>query len=229
MKDILDKLARALPAYLGSLLELLAGPKRFVAKKLEEEGRLTNALIFLAVSAALAFLLKLPLLKGDVWLELGAAAAFTFLIWFGFGAAIWLAWRIVGGRGGLEGTLVISFYFAGVIELLLACAYLGFIGTLRAADPAAYQTMLEALSNGRFLALAADPAGPLQSTGGRLAISIAMLLVVAAWAWILAGWGAYRNHHERSRWHAALAFGLALVMVLPLYAFFGIVANALVG
>ncbi len=185
-------------------------------------------MLFLAVSFAITWVLKVPLLRGDLWLELGTDTVSALVIWVAVGVVTWLGWRCVGGRGSLQGTLLISFYYAGVLQFIQTFSYLGFLGMLRATDPAILAELMEAVYSGKGLPLALQASGRLhQSLGYRLSEGVMLLGAAAALAWVLTGWGAYRPFHRRGRFQSMLAFVVAALCWVPVWALTLVLANAL--
>src|SRR5215216_2683597 len=105
MNELFQKGLALFPQYFRDLIALLTGPKRFVAARLGEGDLFERSLLFLAFSYLSGFILKAPTYSGNLSIELGAGAAFTLVQSAGFGMAIWLAWRAVGGGGTLADTL----------------------------------------------------------------------------------------------------------------------------
>jgi hypothetical protein len=148
MKDLLEKLIGLIPAYFDDLLALVSGPKRFFAERLLGQPAMEKALLFLAVSFSITWLLTAPFNRGDPFLELGTDAAFALAYIVAYGVALYLAWWLAGGRAEIRKFLPIHFYYAGVLKLIFALVFLGTMGALRAADPASYKAMLEAIYAG---------------------------------------------------------------------------------
>ena len=228
MNELIEKGIGLFPQYFRDLIALLTGPKQFAARRLREERLFERSLLFLAFSYASGFILKAPTYAGDLLVEFGAGAAFTLAQAVGFGIAIWLAWRAVGGRGTLVESLVISFYYAGVIELLATFMYGSFIGTLRAGDASLYARLLEAARNGTMVQLLLDSDRLVNSRPFQLALVVALPFMAAFAAWVIAGWGAYRVQHGVGRLRSAIAFLLFVVFSLPVAALTFVVANGLV-
>jgi hypothetical protein len=228
MNELIEKGLGLFPQYFRDLIALLTGPQRFVAGRLHEENLFERSLLFLAFSYASGFVLKAPTYMDDLLVELGAGAAFTLAQAVGFGIAIWLAWRAVGGRGTLVKSLVITLYYAGVIELLSTITYVSFIGTLRAGDVSSYTRLLEAARNGTIVQLLLNPDTLLDSRPFQLALLITLPFMAAFVAWMIAGWGAYRAQHRVGRLRSAFAFVLFVVFSLPVAALTFVIANGLV-
>ena len=114
IEDLLQKAAALFPAYLRDLLAVLTGPKRFVARRQSERSSLEHATVFLAISVAINFVLKIPLTQENPAWEILRTAAFSFVLWLSAGVVIWIACRVVGGTGALD-------LHAGHCLLLLRC------------------------------------------------------------------------------------------------------------
>lgn len=80
VEDLLQKAAALFPAYLRDLLALLTGPKRFVARQQADKSSLEHATLFLAISVAINFVLKLPLAQENPAWEILRTAAFSFVV-----------------------------------------------------------------------------------------------------------------------------------------------------
>ena len=228
MNALIEKGVGLFPQYFRDLVALLTGPKQFVAGRLHEEGLFERSLLFLAFGYALGFTLKAPTYKGDMLVEFGAGAAFTLAQAVGFGIAIWLAWRAVGGRGTLGESLAISFYYAGVIELLATFMYVILMGTIRMGDVSLYTRILESAHNGAIVQLFPDAERVFASGAFQLAMLLELPFVAAFAVWVIAGWGAYRVQHGVARLRSVVAFFVFIVLALPVAALTFVIANALV-
>jgi hypothetical protein len=226
MKDLLEAIAGVFPAFFRDFLGMLTGPKQFLRERLADKARVQKALLFLGISAALNFLLKTPLLRGEPWLEVSSTAAFTLLLWTSVAVLVWLACRCVGGKGSLEGTVVISFHNAAVLEFILSFSSLVSMGLLRTTDPALYSQVMTSAFEGRLLVFASN-SNLFQNTNWRLFTAIVFLGGMAAVAWMFVAWGAYRSFHRIEKVRSGLAFVIAGVGWLPLWAVTLLLANAL--
>ncbi len=158
MKEIFEKLVGLIPAYFEALFPLLTGPKRFIAARLSsDEPAMSKALLFLAISFAIGWILKIPLSRGDPLLELGTGGAFE-LVNVLDAMELRSTWRGASpeARPGLQKFLTIHFYYAGVLLLLATGLYLGFAGTIRAIDPALYKDLHDAAYAGNLAAFLVD-------------------------------------------------------------------------
>jgi hypothetical protein len=226
MEDLLKKAADLFPAYLRDLIALITGPKRVVAHKLNKRSPLEPALLFLGISVAINFLLKLPLSEENPAIEILRTAAFSLVLWTLAGSVIWLAWRIVGGSGSLVRTLAIAYYYFGVLEFVMSLTVLAIVGALRTIDPGVYATLLKAIHEGRVLVLFTN-ADLADTAALRVALGIVVLGMMAALAWIVAGWGGFAAIHKLHGPRASVALVVAAVLWLPVWALTGVVAAAM--
>jgi len=121
MKELIDKLLVAIPAYARQMIDLLWNPREFVKKlDLDSDSVLPDALTFLAISFGLAFIAQLPMLSekqnkeimfgmSAIQAALGLAVSVAFLA---------AAWKIVGGKLSFKKFLIVTCYFSGVSILL---------------------------------------------------------------------------------------------------------------
>jgi len=227
MNELLEKGLGLFPTYFRDLIALTTGPKRFVAARLREKRLFEKAFIFLGMSYGFSFILKASLFQQNLWLELGAGAAFTLLQAVSYGAAIWLAWRAVGGNGTLAATIVITLYYTAIVDFITGFMVLGMLGAIRAADQALYDEMLAAARNGTMVQLATDTDRLAANVGVQIGLLILLLLAVVFAIWLFAGWGAYRVQHHRMPVHSIPAFLLFMFFCVPVTAMLFIVATAL--
>jgi hypothetical protein len=196
MKDLFEKLIGLVPAYFDALLPLVTGPKHFIAKRLSrDKSAMQKALVFLAVSFLIGWILKIPLSRKDnPLLELGPDGVFVLIYIMTYGAALCLAWRIAGGRAEIQKFLIIHFYYSGVLTLLVTSLYLGVMGTIRAADPTLYKEIYDAVYGGNFAAfLIQNSERLLAAPGYQLSLWVQVVGYGAMLIWIFVGWGAYRE------------------------------------
>ena len=230
MKDLLEKLIGLIPAYFDDLLPLVSGPKRFIAKRLSsDEPAMQKALIFLAVSFLIGWVLKTPFVRGDPFLELGTDGAFVLIYVMTYGGALYLAWRIAGGRAEIQKFLTIHFYYAGVLKLIETSLYLGIMGTIRAADPALFKEIYDAAYGGNLASFfIKNSERLLASPGYRLSLWVQFVGYGAMLTWIFVGWGAYRELNQLSKARSIMAGLLFFVFCFPVTALTFLIANALV-
>ena len=75
MKDLLERLVRHIPAFLTTLLALIASPRRYaLTRSSGTTADIEGALVFAILSAVLVFIMQVPLLskETDVWTALAS-------------------------------------------------------------------------------------------------------------------------------------------------------------
>jgi len=230
MKDFLEKLITLVPAYFSDLLNLMSGPKRFARSRLSGKAlSMEGPLRFIGVSFMISWIIKAPLNRLDPIIELGTDGAFVLAYVALYGGALCLAWRIVGGKGGLKQFFAIHFYYAGILLLIMACFYLAAMGLLRALDPLLYRDLYAAAYSGSLPSFVLQDLDRLwQSQGYRFSLILQILGFGSMLGWIVVGWGAYRKLSRLTRVRSVLAGALFLLFCLPIAAFTFLIANALV-
>jgi hypothetical protein len=225
----LEKAFRLIPIYLSNLFRLIAGPKRFIAECLaSNKSPVQDALAFCAISVLIGWLLELQWMQFASMLDLARDGAF-FLIWtIVFGGALYLAWRLVGGKCEIHKFLTISVYYAGVLKLMMSILFLAILGTMRAADPLLYTNLVTAVSNGTFvLFLQNHQEQLLSSPGYQWSVWIQLPGFATILIWLITGWGAYRQLYGVSRIRSIAAGLLLLLLCIPATALTFVIANGL--
>lgn len=210
MNDLFSKALTALPVYIGQVLGLLSGPKRFVlARDMDSPQAETEAYTFLGVTIFLTLIAQVSMLpeQKDYLLTFASFAVMAAINLTLMSAALYLAWRLVGGTLGLRTFFTVSCYFAGISTLIFAAFTLLGGGVLRMLDPEA----ATAVFNG---GLPADP----ESAGYVDFSRIAAAGLVAVCAWIIVVWGAYRTLNNLSRMRSAIALVVFLALTPVLMA-----------
>jgi hypothetical protein len=230
MKELLEKLIGLIPAYFDALFPLVTGPKHFIAERLSsDESAMQKALIFLAVSFLIGWVLKIPLRREDPLFELGSDGVFVLIYVMTYGGALYLAWCIAGGRAEIQKFLTIHFYYSGVLSLLGTSTYLGTMGTIRAADPGLYKEIYDAAYGGNIAAFfIKNSERLLASSGYRLSLWVQFVGYGVMLTWIFIGWGAYRALNRLSKVRSIMAGLLFLVFCFPVAVLTFVIANALV-
>jgi hypothetical protein len=230
MKELLEKLIGLIPAYFGDLLPLISGPKSFIAKRISgDEPAMQKALIFLAVSFLIGWALKTPWLRGDPFLELATDGAFVLIYVLAYGGALYLAWRIAGGRAEIQKFLTIHFYYSGILGFIQTILALGMMGTIRAADPVLYKEIYDVAYSGNMVLFAINNSERLiASPGYRFSLLVQFVGFGAMLTWIFVGWGAYRELNQLSKVRSFMAGLLFFVFCIPVEALTFLIANALI-
>jgi hypothetical protein len=229
MKDLLEKLVGLVPAYFEDLLPLVSGPKGFVAGRLVRERAMQGALTFLAVSFSIAWILKIPFLRGDPLLELGTDGVFFLVNVMAYGTALFAAWRLVGGRADIQNFLTVHFYYSSIVNFIDTAVFLCIMGTMRAVDPLLYKDFYDAVTGGKMASFMIENSERLLANPAyRLSLGLRAAGFVAFLTWMCVGWGAYREINQLSKVRSTVAGLLFLAFCLPVTAFILLVANALV-
>jgi hypothetical protein len=225
MKDLLEKLIGLIPAFFNDLLPLISSPKRYIAEQLSQDEKLIErALLFFGMCFSIGWLLKVPFSRADPLVELGTDASFVLLNVIGYGIVLYLAWRIVGGRGEKHKFFATTFYYAGVMQLLSSIVFLSMMGTIRATDPTFYKEMLDATYAGNFASF-------MMMRQERLAANPVIWVALAGYAgmltWVVAGWGAYRKLNQVSRLRSCVAGVVFFIFAVPVAMLMFVIGNAL--
>lgn len=235
MKELLERVIGVIPAYVSDFLSFISGPKKFILDRLDQdESAMQNALVFFGVSFAISWIIKAPLMRSvsplDPLSQFGTEAAFVFICAGAYGGAIYVAWRLVGGKAGLSRFFVIHFHFAGVLLIIMAGTFLATMGIIRAGDAHLYKEMFDAAEGGRMYSFVLENAEALMAHRPFL-ISLIVFYVGCAGGllWIFTGWGAYRKLNQMTKLQSALAgvLFMAFSILVAIVTFF--IANALVG
>jgi hypothetical protein len=204
MNDLFGKALTALPVYIGQVLSLLSGPKRFVlARDMESPQAESEAYTFLGVTIFLTLIAQVSMLpeQKDYLLTFASFAVMAAINLTLMSGALYLAWRLVGGTLGLRTFFTVSCYFSGISTLIFAAFTLLGGGVLRMLDPEG----AAAVFNG---GLPSDP-----GSAGYVDFSrIAAAGLVAVCAWIIVVWGAYRRLNNLSRTRSAIALVVFLAL-----------------
>lgn len=230
MNDLFEKVVGLIPTYLDDLFSLLSGPKRFIAKRISgSEPAMEKALAFLAVSFFIGWILKISLIRGDPFIELGADAIFTLVYVSAYGSALYAAWFIVGGRSEFKRFMTIHFYYAAIIKLLMSFIFLGMMGAIRMVDPTLHKDIFDAAYSGSIAKFILNNEELLfQNTGYQFSMIVQFVGFSTMLIWIFIGWGAYREFNQLSRLRSILAGLLFILFCLPVTALTFVIANSLV-
>ncbi|HEX8894264.1 MAG TPA: hypothetical protein VF783_13115 [Terriglobales bacterium] len=105
MKELIEKLIAAIPAYVRQMIELLRNPREFIEKiDLDSDDALKEALMFLAISFALVFIAEIQLLpqKQNKEILFGVSAVLAAVSFTASVLLLLVSWKIVGGKAYLQ-------------------------------------------------------------------------------------------------------------------------------
>ncbi|HVO59999.1 MAG TPA: hypothetical protein VMT53_03640 [Terriglobales bacterium] len=219
MNELIGKLLAAIPAYARQLIQLLRSPREFIRKlELDSDSALQDALTFLAVSFALAFIAQIPLLPGKAnpGILFGASAVIAGLAFLAEVALLALSWKVVGGRLPFRKFLIVNSYFTGFSSLMFLMAELIAIGVCQVLDPA--------ITHAVFYGPMPDPVDAVRSEGVKALFLVLALGIVAVYVWAFVVWRSYRELNRVSKFRSAIAFVVFLgfsPMVLALQLLMG--------
>ena len=222
MKDIIEKLLAAIPAFVRQLIGLLSGPKTFIAKlDFDAPTALQDALTFIAVSFGAAFLLGIPLLQDKQNKELlfgvlAVQAALGLLLTIGITVAVW---KLVGGKFDWRKFLIATCYFCGVSTLLWAALELIGMGAAIIVDPTHYQQLMSGSAG-------IDPTEVIRSSAFIIFACMTCAGIIAVYAWGFCVWAAYRTIAGVSKMRSGAAFIIFAILTPFVLAIEALIAGA---
>ncbi len=216
MKELFDKVWRALPAYFGKLLELLSHPKIFIRKlNVRAPGAVKDGLTFIGITVFVTLVAQAPgLLQMKDVLPVATIAVISVLGLLLSVGALSLAWRVVGGKLNFKTYFIVSCYVASVSTLLFLVFVLVAVGVLNALDPVHAPELLKGDVSG----------GALNGVGAMVYLGILAVGVLGTLVWISVVWGAFRELNSLSKTRSAVAFAIFVTLsfvVLALEALMG--------
>jgi hypothetical protein len=218
MNELLARIVRLIPSYLGNLLEVVRAPKRFIRERLSHpELPFENALAFLGISLVIGWLIKLSIDQKDPWMALLIGAGFILVVVLGYGAGLCIAWRAVGGRADVQKIFIIHFYYSGVLKLFTSCWFMTIMGIMKAESPEFYGNLMTSVKSGNLFFMF-DPANQnafLQARGLLWTVYGGMIALAV---WCIAAWGAYRELNGLSAFRSAVAAIVFLILSIPVTA-----------
>ena len=221
MKELIEKLIAATPAYVRQMIELLRNPREFIEKiDLDSDDALKEALMFLAISFALVFIAEIPLLpqKQNKEILFGVSAVLAAVSFTVSVLLLLVSSEIVGGRLTFKKFITVSCYFTGVSSLMLLIFTLLGFGIFNGLDPENTQL----LRNDGY----AEPVDLMKSTGYKALWLLMGLGFVVAFIWIFRIWRTYRELNGVSCGRSAIAFVIfALLSPVAIALQFGMAAS----
>ena len=228
MKQLVPKVLGYIPKYLLSFASLIAGPKRFIAKKhAGTEDAFEDSLAFLGMSLALTTIFQLPLLfLGDSFSRvLQYVLCFSAVSLLGvslFSGALHLAWRLVGGKFPFRSSFITHAYFFGVLSAVSAVFHIFSVGVFKILDPSLHKDLItesrHMIKHSTYF-VETDPDFLLQlmdSLGLKASQFILLAGSVIIFIWVLVAWGAYRQLSGLGGWHSFFAFLINAIFAIPI-------------
>jgi hypothetical protein len=197
--------------YLAKFVQLVVGPKAFLAGELENPQRAwKDATLFLLLTYCFGFLLTLPLPSKNPIMDFVVEAAFVLFTVLVFGIAVYVSWRLVGATAPLQMFLTIHFFCAGVLNLVQKTTFVALWGLMRLlSEPAWFAQLKETL----FCSADLGSLHPLLAGNARVLPALFLVVftgVAIGIVWVIAVWGAYRKLNNLSR---ARSVGAAVIFV----------------
>ena len=209
MKELFDRVLRAIPAYLSHVLELLSGPKTFIDRKnlaAPKSGgcrqSATEAYTFLGITLILVLTaesLFLPDQK-DYLLTFASHSVQAVFFLVVMVAVLFAIWRIVGGKLSFKTFFIVTCYLSGISTLIFALFALLAGGVLKQMDPEIASRVLSGT------VVAGPPDAGILAYAALIGIGF-----IAVYVWIIVGWGVYRKLNNVSRARSAIALALFTV------------------
>ena len=226
MKDLLERLVRHIPAFLTTLLALIASPRRYaLTRSSGTTADIEGALVFAILSAVLVFIMQVPLLskETDVWTALASTLVVVLTSGLLSIAALRLAWFIVGGRAAWSQLIPLYAYHSGTVGMILLLPTLASLALFKLLAP----TLLSLVTKGvdsRGRSVMTDPAAQreildvLFQPGSLIAGIPINLGIVATAVFLVVGWRAYRDINDLPRWRSIVAWFIFVILKLPIFA-----------
>jgi hypothetical protein len=234
VKELVEKVLPYLPRYLRDLGAVLAGPRRFIArKKVATDEAFVESLVFVAISIALTVALTTPLYPAkDLWMRMASWGVGCLLGGALFSLALRVAWRSVGGHAPVRSFFVAYAYLYGAACVLWALVLLMFAGAFRTFEPALYARFVELIGQPLGRDIVSRPLLPpdLTRDAALRVLSIMSIMIVGQiglLVWSLAAWSAFRQLNGVSGWRSLAALAIASVLAVPILAVLVFVTNAI--
>ena len=226
MNELIKLVFAQIPKYLFNFFNLVSGPKRFVRKKnVYNDQSLTEAMTFLAISFVLTLILKAPFIPAGInfWQYIATGGLLALIEMALMATALRFAWKLVGARAPFGRFLItFSYYYAVAIIGLQVFTVLAY-GFAKVWDPGLYAVLIEAYNEKVFrnpkvteyVAQAAG-SGDIRKLLPLAAVNLMLWLSMAAVsAWMIAGWGAYRELTTLTKKRSVLA-GIIFISLYPI-------------
>ena len=224
LKEFLEGIAAYGPRYLGELIAIFSGPKRFMAAlELDAPDLLSRALLFYVMSLSIAFVFQLPFRAPaeELWIPFVVTMSVSLVSIFINTALVMLAFRMVGGSGSLQHHLILSFFVLGPFNVLISLIAAASKGIVKLRSPELLSLYDEAFEKAFLPLNFGDPANarfiPLVENGATLAATLFTFVAVYSFTltWMILTWGGFRHLNSVARGRSALAMLLMLLLTVP--------------
>ena len=212
MNDYIKLAITEVLQYLMNLLELVIGPKTFLASRCTPDADAANkATIFAGISLLIAFILQIPGLPKQV----NPASRFALLVATELVVmvvtvlALRGAWKLVGGTATVRQRFICTAYIVGpMFYIFLSCMLVG-DAVFRLIDPDGYVL----LHNNPLATL---PQASLKEHGSTVMLYAFLAGLIGSSIWLVAVQGAYRALNGVTRARSVAAFAISQVIQIPL-------------
>jgi hypothetical protein len=227
MKEIVEYFWAHIARYFPTLISLTISPRTEVPSLLSRENEpLQAAMTFGALTFAFGVMMQAPLARGvaDQPMLFAGAAAFKLIAVALFSATIFLAFRLVGGKGTFADTMSAYLYIVSPLYLVIVFFDVLVLGVLREYDEAAASDWLS-----KRQLPATYPIEMIQTDPHLSAIIGAAIaaILVATIGWLLYCWRIYRDIHQVTFWRSGIAYFLSFLTVVLLGYLFEIYQTAI--
>ena len=223
MKEILETAAAYGPRFLGELLGILSGPKRFLRQlDFTAPDIAWRALTFYVIAPALAFVLELPFVTTAKELSIAFVVMIVlFVIGTLLVAGLYkVSFAVVGGKGSFRDHLLITLYISAPFYIFSALFSAASKGIVLSNAPALYPLFKELMDDtmsfkgdGGEIPLKFLPL--FENTSVIVAFIVAYLIFLFGAVWLVICWGAYRHVNATSKPRSIVALVVATILSIP--------------
>ncbi|PTR05022.1 hypothetical protein C8R32_1382 [Nitrosospira sp. Nsp5] len=217
MNEYLKLVMTQFPKYFVDLRELAVGPKKFLTDRcVPSEESLNRAFIFFGISLLIVAIIQIASLakRSHLFLNSVIFIASVGIIPLTTILALWLAWKIVGGKAKFRELFTCSTYVSAFVVLIALTFDVAGEVIFQVVNPDDYKLILEGEDVDRwFLA------------GQNVSNGLSIYGVSLGFIWFIDAWGAYRALNGVSSMRSVIAFLLysllnLLLVVLAIFYFF---------
>jgi hypothetical protein len=221
MKEIIERALHYGPEWIRDLINLVSGPKTFLAQlDLTEESTRNRALLFWLGAGIVVFMSELPFSSqhDDVWMSFLQTTIFHLLAAVILAGLVKVGFALVGGKASFMAMFVLSLFISGVSRVIWASGIPVSKAIVRLDEPDQYAAF-EAATND-MMSMRVDAALQQFTAIGSPTILVALFVSVAvslaAFIWLIVAWGAYRQINEVTKRRSFFAFITVVLLQIPL-------------